>query len=47
LRSREELPGVVGRLEERKGGDGAMNVEEWFRSSLREYFGNEGSEYDL
>jgi hypothetical protein len=44
LRSRELLPGVSGRLVEKNGGDGEVNVEEWFKSSLREYFGNEGSE---
>ena len=44
MRSRELLPGVFGRLVEKNGGDGEVNVEEWFKSSLREYFGNEGSE---
>jgi hypothetical protein len=47
LRSRELLPGVVGRLAERKEGDGAVSTEVWLRSSLREYFGKEGSEEDL
>jgi len=40
VRSWELLPGVFGRLAERKAGDGA----EWFRSSLRECFGKEESE---
>jgi hypothetical protein len=40
LRSWELLPGVFGRLAERKVEDGA----EWFRSSLRECFGREEAE---
>jgi hypothetical protein len=39
VRSWELLPGVFGRLAERKAGDGA----EWFRSSLRECFDKEES----
>jgi len=40
LRSWALLPGVFGRLAERKVEDGT----EWFRSSLRECFGREEAE---
>ena len=40
LRSWELLPGVFGRLVERRVEDGA----EWFKSSLRECFGREEAE---
>jgi hypothetical protein len=43
VRSWELLPGVFGRLAERKVEDGA----EWFRSSLRECFGREEAEEKL
>jgi hypothetical protein len=38
---------VLGRLEEAKAGDGEAKVEEWFKSSLRECFGKEESDWDL
>jgi hypothetical protein len=47
VRSWEPLPGVLGRLEEAKAGDGETKVEEWFKSSLRECFGKEVSDWDL
>jgi len=43
LWSRKPLPGVFERLADRKAGDGDVNTEEWFRSSLREALDDDAS----